>query len=115
MTPEIYLILVLVGIVVLLGLGFGFLKESSLFIDQSGHTVSGMTQVVGGRYLMMAALLLGLYLFSDRASIGVAFFCFAFVALFDILIEKKHGGKAHPHMIAAVLSGIMSIVSFNMA
>lgn len=114
MNQDTYLILILIGVVSTLFLGFAYLSENKKLIEQSGHTIDGMTQVVGGRYLMMSVLILGLYLFADRASLGVAFASFAFVALVDILIEKRRGGKVFPHIGAAVVSVIMSVVSFDM-
>ena len=114
MSSTLYLFLILAGVANLMFLGFVYLKQNKNLIAQTGHTIEGMTQVVGGRYLMMAALVLGLYLFADRASLGVAFACFAGVALFDILIEKRRGGKVFPHVGAAVVSVVMSVVSFDM-
>ncbi|MEP1442942.1 MAG: DUF4267 domain-containing protein [Hyphomicrobiales bacterium] len=115
MSSTLYLFLILAGVANLMFLGFAYLNENKKLIVQTGHTIEGMTQVVGGRYLMMAALVLGLYLFADRASLGVAFASFAFVAIVDILIERRHGGKLYPHAIAAFASVVMSVVSFNMA
>jgi len=114
MNSTLYLLLILAGVASLVFLGFVYLKQNTTLIKQTGHTIEGMTQVVGGRYLMMAALVLGLYLFADRASLGVAFACFAGVALLDILIEKRRGGKVFPHVGAAVVSVVMSVVSFGM-
>ncbi|MEP3233034.1 MAG: DUF4267 domain-containing protein [Hyphomicrobiales bacterium] len=115
MSQTLYLFLILAGVANLIFLGFVYLNENKKLIVQTGHTIEGMTQVVGGRYLMMAVLVLGLYLLADRASLGVAFASFAFVALFDILIEKRRGGKVFPHVGAAVVSVVMSVVSFDMA
>ena len=115
MSPTVFLLLILFGVVSLMFLGFVYLNEDKKLIPETGHTIEGMTQVVGGRYLMMAAMILGLYLFADRAALGVVFACFAFVALFDILIEKRRGGKIIPHIGAAVVSVVMSVVSFDMA
>ena len=114
MSPTIYLLLISIGVIGLTFLSFVYLNENKKLIVETGHTIEGMTQVVGGRYLMMAALVLGLYLFADRASLGVAFACFAGVALLDILIEKRHGGKIIPHIGAVVVSVVMSVVSFGM-
>lgn len=115
MTIDYYLLFVGFSVSILVRLGFVYLTENKDQIVQTGHTIEGMTQVVGGRYFMMAALILGLYFFADRASLGVAFACFAIVAIADILIERRHGGKLYPHAIAAFASVVMSVVSFNMA
>ena len=115
MTPTLYLLLISFGVIATVFLGIVYLCENKKLIVETGHTIDGMTQVVGGRYLMMAALILGLYLFADRAALGVAFACFAGVALLDIFIEKRRGGKVFPHLGAAVVSIVMSVVSFNMA
>lgn len=112
---DLYSIAVFVIGFALLGLGIVYLCENKSLIKQTGHTIEGMTQVVGGRYFMMALLIAGLYKFADRASLGVAFACFAGVALLDILIEKRRGGKLFPHLGAAVVSVVMSVVSFDMA
>jgi hypothetical protein len=76
----------------------------------TGHTESGAPDVVGARFFFMAVLGLGFLLMGEYRAMTFLLYVGAVVAVFDAILEKRHGGAIWPHAVAAIGAAVLGFL-----
>ena len=104
----------LVVAVVLLVLGFMFIFNKQLGLQYSAHEEASLPGVMGGRYIGLAAIIIGLMVMGNIQGLVLAFAIGAGFGLLDGILVSRVGGKAFPHIIAGLISAVLSIVYWKL-
>lgn len=103
-----WLTLMAIGMILLMvAYGIGFFAKRDLTLKLTGHTVTGATDIVGARFLFLAALGAAFLLLGNAQAITVLLGLGVLLAASDAILERRHGGAVLPHVVvgggAAVL------------
>lgn len=96
--------------VILAVLGVLFLVSPERALALSGHELRVLPGVMGGRYLGLAAIIIGLVLMGDEPALVLAFAIGAGLATLDAVLVGQAGGRRLPHVAAGLVSAVLAIV-----
>ena len=90
-------------------LGVLFIASPKKAFSLSGHEQAALPAIMGGRYLGLAALIIGLLAFGDRIALALAFSIGAGFGFFDAWATAKVGGKLASHLGAGLVSAALAV------
>ena len=93
-------------------LGVLFIASPNKAFSLSGHEQAALPAIMGGRYLGLAALILGLLVLRDNLALALAFSIGAAFGFFDAWATAKVGGKLAPHLGAGLVSAALAVGFF---
>lgn len=95
-----WLTLLAVGMIFLMvAYGVGFFVMRDLTLKISGHTINGATDIVGARFLFLAALGAAFLYLGNVQAITVLLGLGVVLAATDAILERRYGGSVLSHVV----------------
>lgn len=91
-------------------LGVLFIVKQETAFALSGHVRDALPTVMGGRYLGLAILIVGLLAMADWKALALAFGIGAGFGFFDGVVVKRAGGSIVPHFGAGTVSAVLAMM-----
>ena len=104
---TVFLGLVGLAAVGLIGLGVAFQLMPEAALDAVDHRIESLPLVMGGRYFVMGALMLGALFYPDKRVLAALLLGYAALGAIDAVIYWSH--EPAPHLRAGVLSLIGAV------
>ncbi len=99
----------------LCAMGVVFIANTRLGFKLSGHEEIALPAVMGGRYIGLAAIVVGLLFMRDYPALALAFAVGAGLGLFDGVVTARAGGSARGHVVVGVFAALLSFYYFSVA
>lgn len=97
--PTWLMVLSIGMILLMVAYGVGFFTMRDLTLKLTGHTVTGATDIVGARFLFLAALGAAYLYLGNIQAITVLLGLGVILAATDAVLERRYGGSVLSHVV----------------
>lgn len=110
-----WLMLMSIGMVLLMfAYGVGFFTKRDLTLKITGHTVTGATDIVGARFLFLAALGAAYLYLGNVQAITVLLGLGVILATTDAILERRYGGSVLSHVVVGVGAALLCYLFYSL-